>query len=238
MTVEHVRRTMWTWLPLAALAAAGGGGFALDFFRGRYDSAPAIFANPTAEQARQYNDARLAALDFSVGVDTGVAGAIMAAAFGAALGFACGTPARGFVGLLVGAAVGGGLAYQGGVYGSRFYAVESTSGRSGGLFRAILMQLTFWIPVGVAVAVAALSGIKVRSLSRRVSLGSLVGALVGACLVPIANTLVLLGTGQDTKDRLPPASLVYCLTMAAVGAAMIATGMLIGTRAPPSNAGG
>lgn len=236
MTVESARRPVWIWVPTAALLAAAAGGFALDFFRGRYDAAPPVLANPTEEQSRQYNDARMASLNFSAGVDAGVAAAVMAGLFGAALGFAAGTLARAVLGLLVGAAVGGGLAYWGGMIGSHFYAVDSTSGRSIGLLRAPVMQLTFWLPVGISVAAAAFAAINGALLARRVAAGAFVGALVSACLVPVANMIVLLATNQDTKDQLPPANLLYCLTMAAVGAASIAAGMLFAVRGRKTSA--
>jgi hypothetical protein len=211
--------------PLLVFACAGvANGFALDLTRGQFDYEPPIFQNPTREQAAQYNRVRQAALRVSVAASTGIAGALTAGIFGIVLGMRSRSVTRAGVGLLVGAVAGGGLVGLGGYLAQHYDAAQAQAMTHSIVVHGFLIQLAYWAPLGIAMALAGVGTLSLRQLATAVAT-ALAGAILAAVLVPALTSVLTIVASANSRDVLPPESLSHCLLMGLAGTMIL--GILI-----------
>ncbi len=210
---------LWKILFTAGLAGLAGG-VALDQTRNKFDRKFTTYSNPTPEQTIKFNRERQAALRFSVAASTGIAGACMAGVIGLGFGLVRRSAIATVSGLTIGTIAGTGLVGVGGMAGQHYYAVVSTSGAQPSLLHAIVIQLTFWIPLVVAVGLAV--GWRGKFVGFLQTNLVLLGAgMLASVAVPILTAILIVLTPQNTRDAIPPDTLSYCLFMTIPGTILV-----------------
>lgn len=201
-------------------------GFTLDWTRGRFYVQPPLNENANSQKAQEYIDLKHSLLRREAGLIAAIATGLVAGGIGFAIGWQRGGFLNIALGILVGAVVAAAAGAAGGMFGLDYYAKASVSGEKAGMQRSMIMQATFWLPVAIGVTAAGLAVFRRIRDSGHVVVCSLIGAALATATVPISGMILLVLTGKNMKDVIPPTTLEACLLMGGIGTFFVAAAFL------------
>ena len=174
---------------------------------------------PSAADSLAYQAELLRRSAQQAALSMGVAGALIAGLFGAAFGRVRGTALDTLLGVGVGVGLGAALGCCAGYWGEfhhdrAAYAANDTPG----LALTLTMQATFWAPLALAVAAAAIAVCRGRRAGPSLLAGVL-AALLAAPLAGFAGTMLFL---PHFRDDFPPATVPQAVLVFACGALALA----------------